>query len=247
MQESSSVSGKPILIAIPAFNEQGSIRGIVERVRASLPDYDLVVVDDGSADSTNEILKELGVATAKHYCNLGYGRALQTMITYALRNGYEGLAILDADGQHRPEEIRELIETFLNSEFDLLIGSRYVETHKYTGVPFGRRVGMFLFSKIVAVFGRQRIYDTSSGLKVIRKTVFDLLVNCHFVDFHAEIIIYLMRLGYSIGEHPITVAERTTGKSMHTLFNHVKYPLKTMLSVLIAIFDAELKRRDIVK
>jgi glycosyltransferase involved in cell wall biosynthesis len=232
-----------ILIAIPAYNEAGTIAAVVERVRASLPDNDLLVVDDGSGDATGLILKTLGVTVATHMCNLGYGRAIQTAIMYALQSDYDALITLDADGQHQPEQVAGLLREFEAGGCDLLIGSRYIAGGGYRGAPFGRRLGMQLFSLIVKLVVGQRVYDTSSGLKVIRRTVFDPLTHWHFVDFHAEAIVYLMRLGYRIGEYPVTVAERTQGRSMYTLVNHFKYPLKTSMLVLLGIIQAGLTRR----
>jgi glycosyltransferase involved in cell wall biosynthesis len=238
-----SQSASRILIAIPAYNEAGTIADVVGRVRASLPGHDLLVVNDGSRDATGRIVEALDAAVATHLCNLGYGRAVQTAIMYALDRGYDALVTLDADGQHQPEQIEGLLREFESGGWDMLIGSRYVETRGYHGAPLGRRVGMQLFSVIVkAVMGR-RVYDTSSGLKVIRRTVFAPLAHWHFVDFHAEAIVYLMRLGYRIGEHPVTVAERTQGHSMYTTVNYFKYPLKTSMLVLLGIIEAALTRR----
>jgi glycosyltransferase involved in cell wall biosynthesis len=232
-----------ILIAIPAYNEAGTIAAVVERVRSSLPGYDLLVVNDGSGDATGLILKTLGVTVATHMCNLGYGRAVQTAIMYALDCDYDALITLDADGQHQPEQVEGLLREFEAGAGDVLIGSRYSAGRGYHGAPFGRRVGMQLFSLIVKFVVGQRVYDTSSGLKVMRRTVFDPLTHWHFVDFHAEAIVYLMRLGYRIGEYPVTVAERTQGRSMYTLVNHFKYPLKTSMLVLLGIIQAGLTRR----
>ena len=232
-----------ILIAIPAYNEAGTIAAIVQRVRSSLPDYDLLVVNDGSVDATGVILETLGVTVATHMCNLGYGRAVQTAIIYALDCDYDALITLDADGQHRPEQVEGLLREFEAGGCDVLIGSRYIAKGSYPGVPLGRRLGMQLFSLIVKLVVGQRVYDTSSGLKVMRRTVFDPLTHWHFVDFHAEAIVYLMRLGYRVGEFPVTVAERTQGRSMYTLVNYFKYPLKTSMLVLLGIIQAGLTRR----
>jgi len=232
-----------ILVAIPAYNEASTIREVVDRVRRSLPEYDLLVVNDGSLDETGRILEELGVRTATHLCNLSYGRAIQTIIKYALRYEYEVLVTLDADGQHHPEQIQQMIQSFLKSDLDLLIGSRYVKTHRYSHVPLGRRIGMQVFSFLVGFLGPKRIFDTTSGLKVMRRSVFEPLTRCHFVDFHAEVIVYLMRLGYQIGEHPITISERTHGESMYSILSHLKYPLKTLILVLVALVDAQLQKR----
>ena len=202
------------LIAIPAFNEAATIEQVVARVRAALPEFDLLIVNDGSQEATGSLLKHIGVATATHFCNLGYGRAIQTAIWYALDSGYDMLITLDADGQHQPEQVRALFLESLASNWDVLIGSRYIHTRAYTHNPLGRRTGMQLFSLMVKLTTGHRIYDTTSGLKLIRRRAFAPLLQWHFIDFHAEAIVYLLRLGYRVGEHPISVAERMHGQSM---------------------------------
>src|SRR5687768_14740228 len=103
---------KRILVAIPAYNEAGTIAAVVESVRNSLPQYDLLVVNDGSGDATGQILTSLYTTVATHLCNLGYGRAIQTAIMYALDCEYDALVTLDADGQHHPDQIVGLIQEF---------------------------------------------------------------------------------------------------------------------------------------
>lgn len=233
-----------VLVAVPAFNEEATIEGLVGRVRSSLPDADLLVVDDGSRDRTSETLARLGVRTARHACNLGYGRAIQTALKYAIALDYDTLVTLDADGQHHPEQVRAMLEAFHAGTWDLLVGSRYVAGRSYSGAPLGRRIGMVMFSVLVGMATGRRIYDTTSGLKVIRRSIFLPLVRWHFVDFHAEALAYLMRLGREVGEFPITVAERRHGESMYSLVSAVKYPLKTLLMLVLGLSAASLTARD---
>lgn len=229
-------------MAIPAYNEEATLSEIINRVRAHVPEFDLLVINDGSQDNTGRILKELGVVTATHLCNLGYGRTIQTAVKYAISSNYDALITLDADGQHYPEEIQGLFAEFMRGDWDMLIGSRYVNKMDYTGTPLGRRLGMRLFSVLVRVTTGKWIYDTSSGMKVIGRAVFTSLTYWHFVDFHAEAIVYLLRLGYGVGEHPISGARRVTGKSMYSAISHFKYPLKTLLMVFLGIVQASLTR-----
>jgi glycosyltransferase involved in cell wall biosynthesis len=231
------------LVAIPAYNEAATIRNVVERVRQNLPDSDLVVVNDGSRDSTPAILDGTGATVIAHLCNLGYGRAIQTAVLYAERAGYDRLVTLDADGQHDPAQVRGLLTEFDSGRWDVLIGSRYVVSRRYTGVPFGRRLGMMMFSAIVGLVAGRRVYDTTSGLKVIGRQTFSSLTNWQFVDFHAEAIVYLMRLGFRIGEYPITVEERRHGSTMYSAFSHIKYPLKTALMVVLGVVEASMTKR----
>src|ERR1700730_9249008 len=90
-----------LLVAIPAYNEEASIESVVNAVRHEAPEFDLLVINDGARDGTPEILRRLGVPTVLHYCNLGYGRAVQTAIKYARRHDYAALVTFDGDGQHR--------------------------------------------------------------------------------------------------------------------------------------------------
>ncbi len=232
-----------VLIAIPAYNEEATIEKVVLRVRASLPEFDLLIVNDGSRDATGVILNRLGVTTATHLCNLGYGRAIQTAIKYALEFEYDLLITLDADGQHQPEQVGDLYLESIDADWDLLIGSRYVQTRTYTNSPLGRRIGMQLFSGMVKLITGRRIYDTTSGLKIVKRRVFAPLLHWHFVDFHAEAVVYLLRLGYQVGEYPISVAERTHGQSMYSALSHLKYPLKTFLMIILGMVEAEITRR----
>ena len=235
--------GRRSLIAIPAHNEAATIRDVVDRVHAHLPDCDLLVVNDGSSDATSAMLADSGAIVAEHICNLGYSRAIQTAVLYAARTGYDRLITLDADGQHDPEQVRALLAEFDAEQLDVLIGSRYMVSRTYAGVPFGRRIGMRLFSTLVAVTAGRRIYDTTSGLKVIGRRTFDPLTQWHFIDFHAEALVYLMRLGFRVGEFPVTVVERHHGQSMYSTISLLKYPLKTLLMLLLGVIQADLTRR----
>jgi glycosyltransferase involved in cell wall biosynthesis len=233
------------LVAIPAYNEGATIRSVANGVRRALPGADLLVVDDGSSDGTPAILEELGVPAARHLANLGYGRAIQTAIRYAQEEGYEALITLDGDGQHDPAQLPPLLEAFRAHGFDLCVGSRYVASRSYRGVPLGRQIGMRTFSVLVGLVAGQRVYDTTSGLKAIRRTAFPALGLWHFVDFHAEAIVYLLRLGFRVGEHPIVASERQHGTSMYSLLSAVTYPSKTLLMVLLGLVQAELARRRV--
>lgn len=233
-----------LLIAVPAFNEESSIGSVVSCVREAVPDFDLLVVDDGSTDATPKVLRSHGVVTATHLCNLGYGRAIQTAIKYALKYDYDLLITLDADGQHHPEQVRDLYDESMKGGCHVLIGSRHAKARNYSYAPLSRRVGMWLFSVLVKAATGRRVYDTTSGLKVFRRETFEPLTYWHFVDFHAEAIVYLMRLGYSVGEYPITVSERVRGRSMYSALSHLKYPLKTSMMVLLGAVQAALTRRE---
>ena len=232
-----------VLVAVPAYNEQPTIAGVVAGIRAAVPDFDLLIVNDASTDGTRDTLAALGVTTATHLANLGYGRALQTAIKYAERHGYDALVTVDADGQHDPRDIRTVFDRACAGGHDLLLGSRFVETRRYGSEPPLRRAGMRVFSLLLWMLTGQHIYDTSSGLKVIDARVFELLTRRPFVDFHAESLVYLIKAGYSVGECPITVERRRTGTSMYTPISSLKYPLKVCFLIVLSAIEATMMKR----
>ncbi len=117
-------------------------------------------------------------------------------------------------GQHSAGFLPALLGEFEAKDADLMVGSRYVLTGRYEGEPLDRRVGMRAFCLPTRLLGGRRIYDTTSGMRAVRRTVFLPLTRWHFVDFHAETIVYLLRLGYSVNEVPIEVGRRSHRRSM---------------------------------
>ena len=115
------------LVFIPAWNEEASIAEVIGDVREHLPEADVLVVDDGSTDATPARAREAGAIVASLPFNQGLGAALQTGYLYALREGYDSCAHLDADGQHPPAEVARLLAEVAADRADLVIGSRYRE------------------------------------------------------------------------------------------------------------------------
>jgi glycosyltransferase involved in cell wall biosynthesis len=231
-----------VLVIIPAFNEEETIADVILGLRKEAPDFDLVVVNDGSKDKTGSIVAELGEKQLQLPGNLGYGQALQTGLKYALMRDYEIIVTFDADGQHRPEDVTCLVETLVQSDADVVIGSRFCNGARYTG-PFGRRLGQYIFSRLTRLFMGQRIYDTSSGFKTMNSSACEAIVRGTFMDFHIEALVRLSLFGFKIAELPVTMGKREYGRSMHSLTSFVEYPMKTLLLTLVAAADALLERR----
>src|SRR5256885_3002000 len=154
------------LVFIPAWNEQASVGEVVHDIAASLPDADVLVVDDGSTDQTAARARAAGARVASLPFNQGLGAALQTGYLYALREGYDVCAHLDADGQHPPAEVARLLEEVREDRADLVIGSRYRapgegEDDDYRP-SLSRRIGTGLFRFFLTLATRQRFTDTTS-------------------------------------------------------------------------------------
>jgi glycosyltransferase involved in cell wall biosynthesis len=223
-----------VLIAIPARNEAATVGQVVRNVRAAMPGSDVLVIDDGSTDGTNELAEASGATVIRQGTNLGYGRTLNTAIHHARQRNYDVLITFDADGQHRVEDLGPLFDAFQRGSYELLIGSRFVIRRAYAGVPWVRRAGMWFFSTMIRVFTRQRVYDTSSGLKVIGRRALDVLSTAPFVDFHAEAIASVLSAGLTVGEFPIAVEPRRYGTSMYGPLEALSYAVRVLrLLVLI--------------
>jgi glycosyltransferase involved in cell wall biosynthesis len=231
-----------VLVVIPAYNEEKTIGSVLKRLRRVAPEFDRVVVNDGSKDATGDVVEALGEKQLRLPCNLGYGQALQTGMKYALIRGYDVVVSIDADGQHRPEDVPRLVEMLRESDADMVIGSRFCRGRPYKS-PFGRRVGQLLFSRLTRVLIGHRIYDTTSGFKALRATACEVIVNGTFMDFHTETIVRLSLFGLRIVEMPIAVEERTLGRSMYSFTSVFGYPLQTLLLTMVAAVDALLARR----
>jgi glycosyltransferase involved in cell wall biosynthesis len=160
-------------VVIPAYNEEGGIAEIIERVLAIRPgladvdvnDLELIVVDDGSSDETATIATDYSeVHLIRQPVNRGYGAALKTGFSQARGNL---LGFLDADGTYPPEHFPDLCRVALTEEVDLVVGSRMAGAD--SEMPLVRRIGNFIFANLVSLLGRDRVSDSSSGMRVIRR------------------------------------------------------------------------------
>jgi hypothetical protein len=222
------------LVVIPALNEQESLPGTLDELRAAAPGVDVVVVDDGSRDHTARVAGERGVAVLRHPFNLGVGAALQTGFRYAVDHGYDIAVQLDADGQHDPHELASLVSPVAEGRCDVAIGSRYVTATGYQA-PLSRRLGMLLFAGVVRLALRQRIADTTSGFRAYGRTVMEVCQHDFPRDFpDAPLLITLGRRGFRLLEVPVRMRERERGKSFYTLGKSLYYPYKNLLASLMA-------------
>src|SRR6266571_5851563 len=114
------------LIIVPAYNEERNIRGVLDELARYRRDFDVLVVNDGSSDTTEGLVRSAGVLQAILPCNLGYSRAVQTGLRFGVRNRYPLIILFDADGQHAAADIPNLVAPLFGGEADFTIGSRYL-------------------------------------------------------------------------------------------------------------------------
>ena len=228
-----------LAIIIPTFNEAGRIASTISGIR-KFGNADIVVVDDGSNDSTASEARAAGARVIELPFNLGYGAALQTGFKYALNRGYEFAVQMDADGQHDPLSIEALISPVLKDEVDVVIGSRFLDKGNYKA-PFVRRMGMYFFGVITSVLTGRRITDPTSGFQALNKKVMEFYASDAYpVDYpDADVIIMLHRQGFRFKEVPV-IMHNAAKRSMHGgILKPMYYIFKMMLSIFVTLLRKE--------
>ncbi len=229
------------LVFIPAWNEEGSIAAVIAGVRESLPEADLLVIDDGSTDATTERAREAGALVASLPFNQGLGAALQTGYLHARREGYDFCAHLDADGQHPPAEVARLLEEVYANRADLVIGSRYrdrgpAENDDYKPT-LSRRIGTGVFRFFLTLATRQRFTDTTSGMRAANREVMLLFSERYSPDFaEIESLQLAVREGLRVEEVPVRMLERAGGTSFLTPLRSAFFIFKGLIVLLVGQF-----------
>ena len=232
------------LAIVPAFNEEKRIASVLEKIRAVDKGIDIVVIDDGSTDSTGLKSKLAGARVVRLSSNMGYGVAIQTGYKYALGKGYDYVVQLDSDGQHDPAYLPKMFTEILSGNADLVIGSRFLKgmssakvSEMEYRVSTGRKLGISLFAFMVSKFIGLKITDPTSGYRALSKPVVSFLINDFFpYDYpDADVVILVHRAGFKVKELPMVMHGRTAGTSMHSGLRPVYYIFKMFLSMLMTL------------
>jgi glycosyltransferase involved in cell wall biosynthesis len=222
------------LVVIPAFNEGEHIAKVLHAVTRHAPEFDVLVVDDASGDSTAEIARANGATVVTHPFNMGYGAALQTGYRYALRSDYSVVVQLDGDGQHDPETVPKLAEPILSGQLDVVLGTRFHPASSYR-MPLLRWLGSLWFSSLVRWLTGLSISDPTTGMQALSPRVLQLYISDAFpADYpDADMIVLLHRNHYRIGEMPVKMHERPDAPSMHRGIAVFYYVYKMTLAILM--------------
>ena len=238
------------LVFIPAWNEADSVAAVIAGVRECLPDADVLVVDDGSIDETAAKAAEAGATVATLPFNQGLGAALQTGYLYAMREGYDLCAHLDADGQHPPAEVSRLLAEVRANRADLVIGSRYREPGEAQSDDYrptiSRRIGTSVFRFFLTLATRQRFTDTTSGMRAANRRVMKLFSENYSPDFaEIESLQLAVRQGLRVEEVPVRMLERAGGASFLTPLRSAFFIFKGMIVLLVGQFRPRRKENGV--
>jgi hypothetical protein len=202
-----------VAVVVPAYNEEDNIAQVLPRIPATVCGLGtaVLVVDDGSRDRTGEIAREYGAAVARHATNLGGGAALRTGYRLMVDSGARIVVTLDADGQHRPEEMERLVGPVADGTVDVAHGSRVLGHAEANTVA--REMGIIFFNRLVSLITRTRVSDCSNGYRAVRATVLPQLV-LRQEQFHtSEFMIEAIKRGVPATEVAVTVDRRLHGHS----------------------------------
>ena len=189
-------------VVIPAFNEGPVIGQVVMAVRALCPN--VIVVDDGSGDDTGATALEAGATVLRHPINLGQGAALQTGIRYALSRGAGSIVTFDADNQHRPEDIKVLLDTQVKTGADIVLGSRFLGHAE--NIPLLRRMLLRLAIIYTHMTSGVKLTDTHNGLRLLtRRAAERIRIRQDRMAHASEIISQIGALGLTVVEAPVTI------------------------------------------
>ncbi len=219
---------KKTLIIIPAYNEAENIEWVVNDLQRNYPQYDYIIINDGSKDNTLEIIQKNGYNCINMPINVGLACGVQTGMMYAYENGYDYAVQYDGDGQHDAAYIKTMIEAMENG-CDICIGSRFANMKKPVTL---RMLGSNIIEAAIKITTGKTIKDPTSGMRMFNRATMRIMANS--VDYGPEpdTIAHLIRSGASVCEIQADMRERTAGESYLNFTRSIKYMLHMCFSIL---------------
>jgi glycosyltransferase involved in cell wall biosynthesis len=209
-----------IIAAMPAHNEEGTIAKVVLKAKKQHVDK-VVVVDDGSTDSTAEIAEALGALVVRHEENRGYGAAIRTCFESAKELDADVMVVLDSNDQHDPSYIPEFINALRTNNVDVVIGSRFLEKNNNTTIPKWRVAGMKVLDIFTRLAGNIKTTDSQSGYRAYsRRAIEKIKITNPDMGAGSEILTQVKDCNLDVVEIPIDVRYDTFGTSSKNPVSH---------------------------
>jgi len=218
-----------LLVIIPAYNEEESILKTVRDLQNTCPQYDYLVVNDGSSDRTASICEENGLRMLNLPVNLGLSGAVQAGMKYAYRHGYDAAVQFDADGQHRPEYLPDMVER-LEAGNDIVIGSRFVSKKKPRSM---RMMGSALIAFAIRIGTGRWLGDPTSGMRMYNEAMIRLFATQLNISPEPDTIAYLIQCGARVSEVQVEMQERMAGESYLNPIRSAAYMLEQGISIVL--------------
>ncbi len=237
--KNSKINIKKILLIIPAYNESENIlsvyKNIVQYNNKNKQNYDILVINDGSTDNTEEILCDNNINHIKLIHNLGIGGAVQTGYKFALENNYDIAVQFDGDGQHDVKYVKNIIEPIINKKANMVIGSRFIDsnTSKFKSSA-SRRAGIKIISKVIKIKTGKKIYDTTSGFRAVDSNIMKIFSESYPREYPEPIsTVNILNNNLIVKEEPVAMHERVGGTSSIKSWKTIYYMINVILSILL--------------
>lgn len=218
-----------VLLIIPAYNEQDNIERVITTLKTDCPQYDYLIINDGSKDNTEAICKNKGYHFVSHPINLGLAAAVQTGMLYAYENGYDAAIQFDGDGQHDPDYIEKMAKE-IEKGYNIVIGSRFVEEKKPASL---RMLGSNLIQLAIKLTTGKTIKDPTSGMRMFDKKTIKTLAFAADLGPEPDTVALLVRGGATLSEIQVEMHDRVAGESYLNFSNSVNYMIRMFVSILI--------------
>ena len=212
-----------LLIIIPAYNEAANIQRVVNQLIESFPQYDYVVVNDGSRDETGEICRKYYYNLLDLPVNLGLAGAFQAGVRYACERGYSCVIQFDGDGQHRPEFIGRMKKK-LDEGYDIVIGSRFVNAKKSASL---RMLGSRMLSLAIRLTTGETIHDPTSGMRMFNRNMMEEFAVGLNYGPEPDTISWMIKQGAKVAEVPVLMDERFSADDMARIAGTISYEILT--------------------
>lgn len=222
-----------LLVIIPAYNEAQNLSYVVDDIKKYCPEFDYVIVNDGSKDNTVEVCNKNNYNLLNLPINLGLAGGVQAGIKYAHENGYDYAIQFDGDGQHQAKYIRILLENMEMQNADIVIGSRFVNQKKPHSL---RMIGSNFIQSIIKVTTGKIIQDPTSGMRLLNRRIMCKFANSMNYGPEPDTISYLIRCGAKVIEVKVEMLERRAGESYLNLKRSIQYMIRMSMSIILIQF-----------
>ena len=216
-----------LLIIIPAYNEAENIERVVDDLIQNYPQYDYLIINDGSRDATREICRRKQYRFADLPINVGLTDGVQTGMMYAYRHGYDYALQFDGDGQHDPRYIADMLEAMEGC--DICVGSRFVDQKKPGGL---RMLGSNIIQLALKLTTRKTVKDPTSGMRMFNRATMKAMAEHADYGPEPDTLAHLIRSGAKVKEVQVEMHERIAGESYLSFSRSIKYMLHMCFSIM---------------
>ncbi len=221
-----------IVIGIPAYNEEKNIAKIIAKLQ-KITDK-IIVCNDGSSDMTSTIAEKMGAIVINHEKNLGYGAGIRSLFFKAREMNADVLVTFDADGQHRVEDIQNVVRPIETGEADIVIGSRFLNKDDKTKVPAYRKAGIKAITEIANSSMDFKTSDSQSGFRAYSNKVLKEIIPSEYgMGVSTEILIKANKNGFRFKEIPITILYEGETSTHNPISHGTSVILSTMKFISI--------------